>query len=219
MTRPSLFGLLACALLVVTATVAASTPEAAAPPQSSPYAGMESREIKALSSQEIDDLTAGRGMGFAMVAELNGYPGPKHLLELAEPLELAPEQVRAIRAVYDEMHERAVELGQRLVSGEQALDRAFAAEAITEMDLEQRLTALAALRADLRFAHVRAHLAAREIVTAEQRAHYDRLRGYGGHEGHGGHSGGHGHHAPESHGEHGGHSEHGGHEGCPLQGG
>ncbi len=40
-----------------------------------PYAGFQDRPIKALSQQQIDDLQAGRGMGLALAAELNGYPG------------------------------------------------------------------------------------------------------------------------------------------------
>ena len=46
----------------------------ATPP--SPYAGQESRAIKALSDSEIDDLANGRGMGLAKAGELNGYPSP-----------------------------------------------------------------------------------------------------------------------------------------------
>jgi hypothetical protein len=37
-----------------------------------PYAGMQTRPIKALSDQQIADLRAGRGMGLALAAELNG---------------------------------------------------------------------------------------------------------------------------------------------------
>jgi hypothetical protein len=50
----------------------------------SPYAGSHTRDIKALSAQEAADLRAGRGMGLALATELNGYPGPLHVLELAE---------------------------------------------------------------------------------------------------------------------------------------
>ena len=39
-----------------------------------------SSPIRGLSEQEIDDLTNGRGMGLARAAELNGYPGPLHVL-------------------------------------------------------------------------------------------------------------------------------------------
>jgi hypothetical protein len=52
----------------------------------SPYSGMQTRSIKALSEQQVADLTAGRGMGLALAAELNGYPGPFHVLELADKL-------------------------------------------------------------------------------------------------------------------------------------
>ena len=56
---------------------------------SSPYAGMQSRAVKALTDQQIADLRAGRGMGLALAAELNGYPGPMHVLELADRLSLS----------------------------------------------------------------------------------------------------------------------------------
>jgi hypothetical protein len=46
----------------------------------SPNSGQESQEIKALSESEIADLLAGKGMGWCQAAELNGYPGPKHVL-------------------------------------------------------------------------------------------------------------------------------------------
>ena len=54
--------------------------------QTSAYAGQQSREIKALSDQEVKDLQAGAGMGMAKAAELNRYPGPMHALELADQL-------------------------------------------------------------------------------------------------------------------------------------
>src|SRR5262245_1477224 len=62
----------------------------------SPYAGLDSRDIKALSAEQLADLKAGRGMGLALAAELNGYPGPLHVLELADRLQLSPEQTRRV---------------------------------------------------------------------------------------------------------------------------
>ncbi len=44
-----------------------------------PYAGLQARPVKALSDQQIADLKAGRGMGLALAAELNGYPGPGYM--------------------------------------------------------------------------------------------------------------------------------------------
>ncbi len=58
-----------------------------------PYAGMQTRPIKALSEQQMADLSAGRGMGLALAAELNGYPGPVHVLELADKLNLSPDSI------------------------------------------------------------------------------------------------------------------------------
>ena len=49
-----------------------------------PYAGMQQRALKALSEDQIADLRAGKGMGLALAAELNGYPGPIHVLELCD---------------------------------------------------------------------------------------------------------------------------------------
>ena len=65
---------------------------AAWPQTHQPYAGLQARPVKALSDQQIADLKAGRGMGLALAAELNGYPGPMHVLELATPLGLSDDQ-------------------------------------------------------------------------------------------------------------------------------
>src|SRR5262245_58316557 len=76
---------------------------AAAQAPSAPYAGQQNREIKALSPEEIRDLAEGRGMGLAKAAELNGYPGPSHVLELAAPLRLTAEQRAATQALFQRM--------------------------------------------------------------------------------------------------------------------
>jgi hypothetical protein len=54
----------------------------------SPYAGQELRDVKALSNADIEAYLAGKGMGYAKAAELNSYPGPKHVLELSKELDL-----------------------------------------------------------------------------------------------------------------------------------
>ncbi len=80
------------------------------PPSS--YSGQESRVIKSLSEQEIEALEYGDGMGFAKAAELNHYPGPRHVLDLAEQLGLTPPQESRTQALYEEMREAAVLVGQ-----------------------------------------------------------------------------------------------------------
>jgi hypothetical protein len=71
-----------------------------------PYAGMQSRPIKALSEQQVVDPGAGRGMGLALAAELNGYPGPSHVLELADKLELTADQRASVQSLFDSMKAR-----------------------------------------------------------------------------------------------------------------
>src|ERR1700737_1781125 len=73
-----------------------------------PYAGFEVRPIKALSDQQIADLRAGRGMGLALAAELNGYPGPLHVLELADQLQLNNMQRERMRELTEQMKSEAV---------------------------------------------------------------------------------------------------------------
>ena len=152
-----------------------------------PYAGFEERPVKALSAEQIADLRAGRGMGLALAAELNGYPGPIHVLEHAQALALTDAQRARTQALYDAMKAEAVALGEALIAEETALDRAFASRAITPDALTQATAAIGLTQAALRAAHLRYHLAQVEVLTPEQVRRYAELRGYAG----SGHGGGH----------------------------
>jgi Spy/CpxP family protein refolding chaperone len=147
-----------------------------------PYAGLQARPVKALSDQQIADLKAGRGMGLALAAELNGYPGPLHVLELATPLGLSDDQRAKVTALFDAMKQEAVAvpLGERLIAAETALDRLFADRTITASSLGEATRDIASLQGELRLAHLKYHLATLELLTAEQAARYSSLRGYGG---------------------------------------
>ena len=87
---------------------------------------MQARPIKGLSEQQVADLKAGRGMGLALPAELNGFPGPAHVLELADQLELSSDQRARVQSLFDAMKAEAVPLGSRLLDQEAALDQQFA---------------------------------------------------------------------------------------------
>lgn len=155
----------------------------------SPYAGDQHRAIKALSPSEIDDLRLGRGMGLARAAELNGFPGPMHVLELGEPLALSSEQRRATEALVAQMRADAQRIGAALIAAEAALDRDFAMRSIDENALQARLAEIAALHGELRFVHLRTHLSQAALMTREQIRRYDVLRGYAGAApAHGGHN-------------------------------
>lgn len=164
----------------------------AAEPAPSPYAGEQQRRIKALSAADVQDLLAGRGMGLAKSAELNRYPGPAHVLELADRLGLSAEQKARTQAVFEAMQARARALGKALVEREAELDRLFASREISRARLESSLAEIARLQGELRGVHLEAHLAQAELLTAEQVATYAELRGYGGAD-HAGHGGGHRH--------------------------
>src|SRR5260370_39226186 len=105
-----------------------------------PYAGMQGRQIKALSDQQIADLRAGRGMGLALAAELNDYPGPVHLLVLSGQLGLTPDQMSTLQRMFNAMKAETIPLGETLLAEEQQLDRLFAEKTISE-DLLRTTTA------------------------------------------------------------------------------
>ena len=144
----------------------------------SPYAGFEKRPIKALSEQQIADLRAGRGMGLALAAELNGYPGPLHVIELADSLRLTPEQRARMEALHTSMTSETAVLGERLIQQEADLDRLFASRTVTRASLSAATSTIGATQAALREAHLRFHLATVEVLTPEQVAHYNEARGY-----------------------------------------
>src|SRR5690349_11158058 len=103
-----------------------------------PYAGMETRTIKALSDQQIADLQAGRGMGLALAAELNGYPGLIHAIELADKLGLSSDQITRLKELFQAMKAEAISLGTQLIAEERTLDDAFAGRTITLASLESQ---------------------------------------------------------------------------------
>jgi Spy/CpxP family protein refolding chaperone len=155
-------------------------------PAASPYAGMELRPVKALSDQQIADLRAGRGMGLALAAELNGYPGPAHTLELADALMLSDKQRAQTQALFDAMKAETIPIGERIIAEESALDRLFHDRQVTRASLDAATTRIGAAEGELRAAHLRYHLAMMDVLSPPQIARYQELRGYASHDGHGG---------------------------------
>ncbi len=144
----------------------------------SPYAGQEKREIKALSDEEIQGYLTGSGMGLAKAAELHHYPGPRHVLDLAEALQLSDEQRQHTQTIFEHMQTEAVRLGTHLLDRERQLEALFASGTIAEASLEQVVADITTTQGHLRTVHLRAHLAQRDILTPEQLRRYDTLRGY-----------------------------------------
>lgn len=144
----------------------------------SQYAGEQRRDIKALSEKEIASYLAGEGMGFAKSAELNSYPGPRHVLEAADPLELSAGQRAATRQAFHEMQAEARRLGATIVAKETELERAFRNRTADDTTVRGLVEEIARLQGELRFAHLRAHLQVTALLSPAQVKKYDELRGY-----------------------------------------
>ena len=143
-----------------------------------PYAGLQGRETKALSADETQALLEGQGMRLALAAELNGYPGPTHVLEHADALQLTAQQRQATQALMHSHKAQARALGAQVLEAERDLDRAFAARTVTEPELTRLTGRIGDLQAQLRAEHLRTHLQQTALLTPHQVAHYQRLRGY-----------------------------------------
>ena len=143
-----------------------------------PYAGEEAREIKSLSKAEVDGLLSGKGLGYAKAAELNGYPGPAHVLELSEELSLSADQRSETEIIFSEMEAAAQDLGADLVTAERALDEAFRSKKIDESSLSERVEDIGNIESRLRALHLSAHLQQTKILSDEQISGYMELRGY-----------------------------------------
>ncbi|MET4240180.1 periplasmic heavy metal sensor [Bradyrhizobium sp. RT10b] len=152
--------------------------DAANAQSSQPYAGLEQRPIKALSHQQIDDLQTGRGMGLALAAELNGYPGPSHVLELGDRLDLTPDQRIRVQGLFEAMKQETVPLGNKLVEQERELDRLFSAGVVTSESLKATIAAISETQAQLRESHLKYHLTTAALLDQSQLQQYAELRGY-----------------------------------------
>jgi len=163
---------------IVIASILAATAQTTSAAPAPSYAGQETREIKAMSPDDVQAYLSGRGMGLAKAAELNGYPGPSHALALSAELNLSSEQVESTQVLFAIMEAKAIKLGQPLVEEERNLDKLFSTKAVDAESLEKSLARIGELQAKVRQAHLEAHLAQVRILTPEQVTRYMQLRGY-----------------------------------------
>ncbi len=143
-----------------------------------PYAGMQNRAIKSLSDNDIKELRRGGGWGLALAAELNGMPGPAHMLELKEQIALNQDQVTKTQALLDDMRKAAITTGERLIAAELALENAFAKGTVEEASLRRLLAEAESARTELRFIHLSQHYKTVQFLKPEQIKRYNILRGY-----------------------------------------
>lgn len=144
----------------------------------SPYAGMQVREIKSLSEDDLSQLRRGAGWRLALPAELNGMPGPAHVLELKDELSLTAEQTESAQALFDQMKNDAIPVGERLIEAEKQIESVFASGEVDENTLRSLLKAAEQARSELRFIHLSQHYKTSDILTNKQVSRYNQLRGY-----------------------------------------
>ncbi len=145
----------------------------------SKYVGQEKRLIKSLSQDDIDQLINGKGWGLAKAAELNGVPGPSHILQMKTEISLSKDQEDKIQLLFADMKSKATPLGKKLIELEKKLNLSFASRSITSELLSQQLDAISNVRKKLRFVHLQTHLVTPTILSALQIDKYNQLRGYG----------------------------------------
>lgn len=167
-------------LIVVAAIAVVLAPFPCLAQSRSPYAGFETRTIKALSEQQIGELRSGLGMSLALAAELNGYPGPRHTLEFAKQLDLSDAQRAKVQELFAAMTVESIAIGEKLIAEEAQLDRQFAQKTITSAELVASTQAIGATQAALRATHLKYHLLTLDLLTPAQVQRYAELRGYAG---------------------------------------
>jgi hypothetical protein len=140
------------------------------------HAGGAASDVAALTAEQMHGLMTGEGMGMALAAELNHYPGPKHVLELADSLGMTPEHRTAIERIRQDMLVRAIALGAQVVALERELDAHFKAGRAADEEVASLTERIGALSGRLRAVHLEAHVATRALMTSDQIRTYDRLR-------------------------------------------
>lgn len=144
----------------------------------SPYSGQHDRAIKALSDDESKQYLAGAGMGYARAAELNGFPGPMHVLELADQLGLSAAQREATQRLMEKHKAEARAIGAKRVASEKALDDLFRSRAVDQAQLAEAVLASSRIEGEYRLSHLDTHRQMRALLTDQQVALYSKLRGY-----------------------------------------
>ena len=137
-----------------------------------------STQARSLTESEVQGYLHGRGMGMAKPAELNSYPGPMHVLELADKLSLTDTQRRDAQRTFEAMRAEAIRIGKLIVEKEGDLNRLFAGGKAERGAVEHIVREIAELQAKLRAVHLNAHLEMKRMLSVEQIKTYDELRGH-----------------------------------------
>lgn len=179
-SRTSLSALGCFSLLLLAPGQISPAPPAArqaapAPSQHAHSANAEMQHHHSCLEEERASIERGEGFGMAMPADRSGYPGPRHVLDLAADLHLTADQRAAIERLFDGMHEKALVRGREFFESQSRLEQMFR-DGRPEADLREQSFRVDSIHAELRWIHLSAHLAAQKILTPDQIALYTHLR-------------------------------------------
>jgi len=174
-------GLLSLGLGVVIGTFIPNNEESAvkATPTPSAYVSLLDSEIRGLDQDTIEGYLTGKGLGQALPAELNGYPGPRHTIDMAEDLELTEEQLAQVQALFDDMQSAVIPLGEKYLESVAELELTFREGTITDEYLQSQLEKITGIEEQMRYVHLSTHLATIDILSHDQIMQYNMMRGYG----------------------------------------
>jgi len=163
-------------------------------PGPTPEGGAHHELVQAYEKAFAENVAAGRGFGMAFAADQNGYPGPLHVLELKDRLNLTADQEARVRSLLAAMFAESTPRGARLLESEARLRGLFAGGRADEASVRAAVAEVERARADVRLVHLGFHLKTRDVLTDDQRRVYHearwgeggsmRQRDGGGHRGH-----------------------------------
>jgi Spy/CpxP family protein refolding chaperone len=133
--------------------------------------------LSGISESEKKALLAGSGLGAGMIAMQNGYPGPKHVLEMGDELGLTAEQKEEIGTLFAERKASFVDMGSELVKKDEELTAMFASGSVKTKDVEKLAREIGQLQGELRAGHLNAHVLTWEALTEAQREKLASMRG------------------------------------------
>jgi Spy/CpxP family protein refolding chaperone len=118
----------------------------------------------------------GRGFGMGFAADQHGYPGPMHVLELRDQLQLSAEQARQVEALMQAMFAESRPKSARLLEAERRLRALFAAGRADEAAVRAAVVEVEQARREVRLVHLLTHLRTRDLLTDAQRRLYHEAR-------------------------------------------
>lgn len=134
------------------------------------------QEAERCEARFAEVVGQGLGFGMAFAADRNGYPGPTHVVELAERLGLMPAQRARVEALREAMLAESRLASAALLAAEARLGALFESKEAGEEAIGARVAEVERLRARARLIHLRYHLKTRDLLTEPQRALYHAAR-------------------------------------------